>query len=250
MTSLRTPIRLFALAGALALAACGGGKTPPPAAVSAAPAPAPADTAPWLGRDGVKRAITLLNEGKPVEARALLIQVLKQQPGDVVARELVTQIDKDPKELLGTQNYRHTLKEGETLSSVADRALGNPMMFYALARYNDIAVPNDVTPGQVILVPGKAPAPAVVKKAPPKAAPAKPKTSTATAPAAAKPAAPNANPGQAAKLRGQGLAAMNAGAINRAVALLRQAQNLDPANGTIRADLSRALRIQNTVRAR
>jgi Flp pilus assembly protein TadD len=43
---------------------------------------------------------------------------------------------------------------------------------------------------------------------------------------------------------------MNGGQINRAVALLRQAQSLDPNSGVIRNDLARALRIQSTVRAR
>jgi Flp pilus assembly protein TadD len=43
---------------------------------------------------------------------------------------------------------------------------------------------------------------------------------------------------------------MNAGQINRAVALLRQAASLDPDSVVIRNDLGRALRIQSTVRAR
>ena len=43
---------------------------------------------------------------------------------------------------------------------------------------------------------------------------------------------------------------MNAGAIDQAVALLRQALALDPDNAAIRSDLNRALRVQNTVRSR
>jgi Flp pilus assembly protein TadD len=43
---------------------------------------------------------------------------------------------------------------------------------------------------------------------------------------------------------------MNAGAIDRAVALLGRAQALDPGNPAIRSDLARARRIQGTVHSR
>jgi Flp pilus assembly protein TadD len=66
----------------------------------------------------------------------------------------------------------------------------------------------------------------------------------------ARPAPRAGNPAQAARLRGQGLAAMNGGAIDRAVALLRQALALDPDNSAIRSDLNRALRVQSIVHSR
>jgi Flp pilus assembly protein TadD len=43
---------------------------------------------------------------------------------------------------------------------------------------------------------------------------------------------------------------MNAGQIDRAVALLRQALAQDPGNAVIRNDLNRAVRVQNTLRSR
>jgi LysM domain-containing protein len=109
----------------------------------------------WRGREEVRDAIALLNRGEAVAARAKLMGVLRRQPGDDVARRLLQQIDTDPRELLGRENYSYTLRAGETLSTVAQRALGNPMLFYALARYNNIAVPESVAPGQTILVPGR-----------------------------------------------------------------------------------------------
>jgi len=229
---------------ALTLAGCGtvqrGAVTPPAGAAAQGDGN-------WSGRERVGEAIAHLNRGEAPAARTLLMALLRRRPEDAIARQLITQIDTDPRVLLGTENYSYTLREGETLSSVAQRALGNPMMFYALARYNNIAVPASVVPGQTILVPGRRPAPPPPPRAEPRPAPARPAPETA---APAPRPVQRGNPAQAARLRGQGLAALNAGAINRAVALLRQALALDPGNAVIRGDLNRALRIQSTVRSR
>jgi LysM domain len=200
------------------------------------------------GRDQIREVLAALNRGDATRARRELTAILRRQPGNGVARQLLEQIDRDPRELLGSENYSYTLRDGETLSTVAQRALGNPMMFYALARYNNIAVPSSAGPGQTILIPGRRPAPPPPPRAEPRPGPARPAPTT-PAPAP-RPAQPAANPALAARLRGQGLAAMNAGAINRAVALLRQALSLDPGSVLIRSDLNRALRIQSTVRSR
>ena len=52
---------------------------------------------------------------------------------------------------------------------------------------------------------------------------------------------------RAAALRGQALAALNGGAADRAVSLLRQAVALNPDNEVIKRDLARAERIQATM---
>lgn len=206
------------------------------------------------GQQLVQQAIADLNRGDPVAARRRLMTALRRRPADAVARQLITQIDTDPMQLLGRENYTYTLRDGETLSMIAGRMLGNPLMFYALARYNNIAVPTSVVPGQTILVPGRRPAPPAPapQRSQPRATPAptQPQARPSAPAPAQRPVQRATNPGLAARLRGQGLAAMNAGAINRAVALLRQALALDPDNGLIRNDLGRALRIQGTVRAR
>jgi len=238
----RLPIVLLALG----LAGCGTMQRPGVAPPSDG---APQQDANWRGREEVRDAIALLNLGDAAGARRKLVRVLRRQPSDAIAAQLLRQIDTDPRVLLGQESYSYTLREGETLSTVAQRLLGNPMLFYALARYNNIAVPSSVGPGQTIQVPGRRP----VAPPPPRPEPRPTPPRSAPAPDAAAPAprqAPRTNPAGAARLRGQGLAALNAGNVNRAVSLLRQALALDPGNATIRRDLDRALRIQSTVRSR
>jgi hypothetical protein len=203
----------------------------------------------------LRDVIADLNRGDAAAARRKLMQMLRRQPGDSVALQLLSQIDRDPRDLLGRESYSYTLRPGETLSTVAQRALGNPMLFYALARYNNIAVPSSAGSGQTIQVPGRRPAPPAQPRPEPRTPARSPRTapppSAAPAPAPSpRPAAPRGNPALAARLRAQGLAALNTGAADRAVALLSQALALDPGNPAIRNDLGRARRIQATLRSR
>ncbi|MES2721939.1 MAG: hypothetical protein V4656_02180 [Pseudomonadota bacterium] len=95
--------------------------------------------------------------------------------------------------------------------------------------------------------PAPAPRPAAPRPSPqaPAAKPAAPRP----APPAAAPKPP-ANAARAAQLRAQGLEQLNRGAIDRAVALLSQASQLDPGNALIQRDLARAVRIRGAVRAK
>lgn len=249
------PSRQISLAGfaaiGLALAGCG--------TVQRGGVGTPSTELPRSGNwpQRLRDVIADLNRGDATAARRKLTQMLRRQPGDGVARQLLAQIDTDPQTLLGRESYSYTLRPGETLSTVAQRALGNPMLFYALARYNNIAVPSSVTPGQTIQVPGRRPAASAPARPDPRPQTRPPRTatpSTATPPPtrapAPRPAAPRGNPAQAARLRAQGLAALNTGAADRAVALLSQALALDPGNSAISNDLGRARRVQSTLRSR
>jgi hypothetical protein len=228
-------------AAALALSACAStGKTPRPATKPAAqPARPAAPTAiPGLEvRDRIQRIVALLELGQAPQARVEALAALEQQPGNATARKLLDEIDLDPRQMLGEKHYAYKVRPGEKLSEIAGRLLGDPMLFYALARYNDIALPEGPKAGQMLLIPG------VRKKAAPAPAPA----AAAPPPAAA---VPGRDPVRARALRGQALANMNSGAIDQAVARLRQAQALDPANALIKRDLDRAVRIQATVHNR
>lgn len=244
-----SPCRLFVgmavalLALGLGGCATGGGKGPASAG----------SQAPQASSDAVlaqtKQALALLNQGQADKARKKLLQALKVRPGDMLAQDLLKQIDTDPKVLLGSESYGYTVKDGETMSTLAQRFLGDPMRSYALARYNGLSSPTAVKTGDVLQIPGRRRlTPPIAKKVAP--APVKKPAATVAKPAPAKPTPSAGGAARAAKLRGQGLAAMNAGAINRAVALLRQALSLDPGSALIKGDLSRALRIQSTLNGR
>lgn len=239
---------LAALLPAFLLAACGGppnsaGSSPPPKA-----AQAKGDNS-WIGRDKVGKAIALLQTGDAVGARKILADVLNDQPSDAVAQSLVKQIDTDPVTLLGVQNFTYMTKDGDSFSLLAQRYLGDPILFYALARYNDVATPGALAKGTALRIPGHArrevSQPESRSDAGNRAAP----TAAKAAPIA-KPVAPANDPRHAAQLRAQGLEAMNRGAIDRAVTLLTGASRLDPANALIKRDLDRAIRIRRTVQGK
>lgn len=240
----RSILRLVALAGAFALAACG--KTPPP---KTAPAPV-ALTAGDV--DGVQ---ALLMQGDRKGAEKQLKALIKREPMNPQLLLLRDSISGDPQEQLGPVSYPYTVRSGETIEQLAERLLGNRLKAYQLARYNGLANPSALAAGQIIRIPGTPPKPKPqpAPERPSRPAPAattKPKPSApapAPAPAAAKPAA---NPAAAQRARSAGLAALNRGAVNQAVTLLQRAHALDPGNAVILRDLQRAERIAATVRAR
>jgi hypothetical protein len=221
---------LAACALALMLSACETAKPGAVNPVSAQPR-APTATLGLAPAERIRKAVELLGHGQAPQARLEIEAALAQDPATPQAASLLRQIDEDPKVLLGEKNYVYKVKPGETMAGLAARFLGDPMMFYALARYNGVAAPADAPLGEQLLIPG---APKPVAPPPRKAAPA----AATAAPAAVR------DPARASQLRRSALEAMNKGAVARAVPLLRQALALDPDNGLIKRDLDRAVRIQ------
>ncbi|SFN88015.1 hypothetical protein SAMN05216386_2060 [Nitrosospira briensis] len=131
---------------------------PPPVEPESAPVPVvivPQGTAKELFRQGVDA----LQHGEGQKARPLLEQVLVLEPNHKYASSLLSQIDADPVEMLGKEYFSYEVQQGETLSLIARRFLGDPFKFYILARYNDIIMSDDLEAGRSIKVPGKKPPP-------------------------------------------------------------------------------------------
>lgn len=220
----------------LILAGCAGNPKPVrPTSAQTSPLPPNYIATPGLDPQARSTKIfELLNAGQPDPARAEAEQLLRDQPDSALARSAIEQIDNKPKTLLGEQSYSYEIKPGETLQSLAERFLGDRYKFYALAKLNGIAVPSQAAAGQTIRIPG-------VRKAPPK-----PRVDSEPPRAAEPPVQHATDPRRATALRSQALLEMNRGKIDQAVALLRQANALDPSNAAIGGDLARALRIQAT----
>ena len=232
---------------ALSLAACAttpssdvAGVKPVKPAATGKPGPAPAASAPAASAN-VETAVQLLVAGKPTEARPILMAALKANPGNDMARKLISQIDTDPKVLLGAKSYPYKAKPGDTASALAERFLGDPLMFYALARYNDLDPPSQPLDGRTVMIPGE-------PKPTPRPAPTV--AARPAAPATPAPIATPRDPARASQLRSQGLLQLNQGAVGKAVSLLQQAQALDPDSAPIKHDLQRALNLQKTVGAK
>lgn len=190
-------------------------------------------------RERVRVAIELLGEGDARRAEAELEAALEEQPSLRSAARLLEQINGDPAQLLGGGTARaYTVRPGETMSEIAQRFLGDSLLFYALARYNDLDAPNQLSAGQTLMIPRRqgvsvASAPSAGAQSPATPRPAQPLAS-----------APSANASRANELRLQGLQHLNGGNVDRAVTLLRQARALDAGNAAIQRDLDRAVRLQ------
>ena len=115
----------------------------------------------------IQKAMTALQAGQEANAKKELDTLLRQDPENKVARSLLAQIKTDPATYFGDQDsFNYTLQPGDTLSSIAQRFLNEPLKFYILARYNGITDPSRVVPGRIIKVPGKKPASPLATVAP------------------------------------------------------------------------------------
>ncbi|MEL6364642.1 MAG: LysM peptidoglycan-binding domain-containing protein [Pseudomonadota bacterium] len=57
----------------------------------------------------------------------------------------------------GGRKYSYTVRRNEGLANIAQNQLGDATLFVALARFNDLARPGDLSVGQVIQIPGEPP---------------------------------------------------------------------------------------------
>jgi LysM repeat protein len=133
----------------------------------------------------LRHAFESLNDGNEQKARGELDELRRLEPDNKQAACLARGITADPVTTLGRESTPYTVRPGDFLGRIAQRALGDVCEFYMLARYNQIRVPRALAAGQVIRIPGKvvlAPEAPAAKAVPEPAAPA---------PAVSKPAGPD-----------------------------------------------------------
>jgi tetratricopeptide (TPR) repeat protein len=160
---------------------------PPPPLVPEGPAPG-TPAARTQSQQLLRQAAEALNAGNEDKARTEIAEALRLDPESKLGQCLNRGITADPEQALGRQSTSYTVRAGETLGRIAQRALGDACEFYLLARYNKIPVPQQLAGGQVIRIPGRTPLSA------PDAPPVKPQPEAATAKPQAEPAAPPAAP--------------------------------------------------------
>ena len=117
----------------------------PPA--PAAPAPEP------IAKADLPTAMGYLEDGRGDAARELLAELAEDAPGSPVVASLLRQIDEPVEQLLPGPYRQVEVDVGESLSLIAARELGDPLMFYALARLNGIEIPARVPAGTILRVP-------------------------------------------------------------------------------------------------
>ena len=144
--------------------------TPPPAPAAAAPAeaappppaPAPPELTPAQAKAQAQKlaleAVDKLQNGDEAAARQLLTQSQALDSANDIARKMSDQIGADAQKELGAQFFRYTVQRDDSLSKLAQQYLGDRFRFYILAKYNDMASPNKLAAGQMIKIPGRAPA--------------------------------------------------------------------------------------------
>ena len=109
-------------------------------------------------REHVQNAVTALQYGQEVNAKADLEAALRQDPESKVAKSLMAQIQADPVQYFGGQeSFSYTVQSGDSLSTIARRFLDDPLKFHILAKFGGITDPSHLQPGQTIRVPGKKP---------------------------------------------------------------------------------------------
>ncbi len=100
-----------------------------------------------------RAALGLLEAGNAGQARAELIAYLEEKPRSAVARDLLRQIEAGPLEYYPSEYREIALASGESLSTLAQRYLGDVYQFHALAKYNNIAEPRRLRAGQTLRIP-------------------------------------------------------------------------------------------------
>ncbi|MCP5180657.1 MAG: LysM peptidoglycan-binding domain-containing protein [Pseudomonadales bacterium] len=211
----------------------------PEVAPVAEPDPEPAPVLTLNNRERLRLALEHLQEGRSAEALDLLRAYRENVPDSRIADQLIRQIETPIADYFPQEAFAVTLAEGESLSSIAQKYLGDALEFFALARYNDLDRPAQVRTGQQIRIPATERAAAVFAQRreaadavvdgdtqPPSATVAQPRDRTAAA------------DGQAAAKLAASESREAEGDLQGAYALALEASELEPDNDVARARLA------------
>jgi len=106
-------------------------------------------------RERFSKSLRMLENGKveqaQVELEAYIAAVASSRSKN--ARALLEQITTPIDEYFPADYFIISLGDGESLSTLAKKYLGDPLKFYALARYNSITAPSRVFVGQEVRIP-------------------------------------------------------------------------------------------------
>lgn len=183
-------------------------------------------------------AAGLLENGHEEQAKAELQRALAADPNNKLALSLMRQISADPMAWLGRESFVYVVRPNDTMSGIAGRFLNDIYMFYALARYNNIAVPKQVAGGQTLRIPGKAPPAATPREPAPVAiAPPPPAPPPVVAAPSAPPPPPEPTPGEKAMRAGE--SAERSGDLERALNEYKRAATLDQPGAEAKAEQMR-----------
>lgn len=154
------------------LAGCAAPEAVKPAPEAARPEPEPAIEAPVMPvtpsrpmltgpaaraevQKILRQAFDWLDAGEEDKAKSELQYAHQLEPDNKQVGCLLRGISADPVEALGRESTTYTVRPGESLGRIAQRAMGDVCEFYILARYNQIKVPKQLGAGQTIRIPGK-----------------------------------------------------------------------------------------------
>lgn len=115
----------------------------------------------------------------------MLVELAEAAPRSEVLSSLLRQVDAPAQQLLPGPYRQVEVGPGESLSLIAARELGDPLMFYALARLNAIDVPARIPVGTVLRVPASMTGENESRPAPTSGAQPEPETPVSDAEAAA-----------------------------------------------------------------
>ncbi|NVJ51099.1 MAG: LysM peptidoglycan-binding domain-containing protein [Gammaproteobacteria bacterium] len=101
----------------------------------------------------INQAIVKLESGQADAAQMLLKKALAAAPNNPTAKRLLGQIEVAAKKRYGSDFFYYQVKQGDTFGKLALRFLGHSLEFYGLAKYNNIANPQNLRAGQRIKIP-------------------------------------------------------------------------------------------------